>query len=153
MWAGIYSAKDQAAITVEDGSNFRGCDLTAECRLARANVRAQLPAAAPLFKSENRTPPGYLLTTVEFRMLNWTWDFLTGCASARGRVSKTQLTRGSTKAARQLQVRSSKTEGRRNPDHRRPKRSGPAVSDLWFLISFGLRFSAFGLLRGVVADK
>ena len=27
---------------------FRGCDLTAECRLARANVRAQLPAAAPI---------------------------------------------------------------------------------------------------------
>src|SRR5882672_6899638 len=26
---------------------FRSCDLTAECRLARANVRAQLPAAAP----------------------------------------------------------------------------------------------------------
>ena len=28
--------------------NFRGCDLTAECRLARANVRAQLPATAPI---------------------------------------------------------------------------------------------------------
>ena len=52
-----------------------GCDLTAECLPAREMVRVRFPAAAPI---------------------------LSGCASARGRVSKTQLTPGGTEAACQF---------------------------------------------------
>jgi hypothetical protein len=54
---------------------FRGCDLTVECLPATEEVRAQLSATAPISQ---------------------------GCASARGRVSKTQLTPGSTEAACQF---------------------------------------------------
>ena len=53
--------------------NFRGCDLTAEWLPATEHVRVQFPATAAAF--------------------------FTGCASARGRVSKTQLTPGGTEAA------------------------------------------------------
>ena len=60
---------------------FRGCDLTAEWLAAKEHVRVQFLAAAPI-------------TNSEFRMTN-----NTGCASARGRVSKTQLTPGGTEAA------------------------------------------------------
>ncbi len=56
--------------------NFRGCDLTAEWLPATEHVRVRLPATAPIF--------------------------FTGCASARGRVSKTQLTPGGTEAACQF---------------------------------------------------
>jgi hypothetical protein len=63
--------------------NFRGCDLTAECLPATEGVRLQLPATAPSFAKA--TP--------------WQTNSSTGWASARGRVSKTQLTPGGTEAA------------------------------------------------------
>ena len=56
--------------------HFRGCDLTAEWRPATAHVRVRSPATAP--------------------------PIFTGFASARGRVSKTQLTPGGTEAACQF---------------------------------------------------
>jgi hypothetical protein len=91
---GVYSAMDQS-VKLED-VKFRGCDLTAECRLARANVRAQLPAAAPI---------NLRFTICDFHLRGRSEI---GCASARGRVSKTPLTWGGTKAACQIANRNSK---------------------------------------------
>ena len=55
--------------------NFRGCDLRAECLAANEEVRVQFPATAPIFEfNKSRT-------------------------SLCGRVSKTQLAWGSTRAA------------------------------------------------------
>jgi len=64
-----------------------GCDLTAECRLARANVRAQLPAAHQFL--EMHIP--FSLPCISISNKPRT--------SSCSRVSKTQLAWGSTRAA------------------------------------------------------
>ncbi len=78
-------------------SRLCGCDLTAEWLLAREHVRAQLPATAPAFV------PLYGTTARQANLL-------IGCASARGEVSKTLPTPGSTEATCQIKNRQSETK-------------------------------------------
>jgi hypothetical protein len=68
------------------GLNFRGCNLRAEWRRAMAVLADGHHPSATLGNRSN----------------------FIGCASARGRVSKTQLTPGGTEAACQIKNRNSK---------------------------------------------
>ena len=91
--------------------NFRGRDLEAEWRPAKAQVRARFPATAPAPSAQSPSANDPIAEPVVSGRMHELGDRLLSIgysrsdrprASLRNRVSKTQFARGSTEAACQL---------------------------------------------------
>ena len=107
--------------------NFRGCDLTAECLLAREMVRVQFPAAAP----------------IPYRLRVSTRQSLQTSAHSGQHRGSLPLQNPKSECRNPKEIPSSKPEGL----HSRAELLGFGVG------SFGFRHSLFGFYPGVVADK
>jgi hypothetical protein len=97
----LRAIRDFTSLATRHASRYRGCDLTAEWRRAKAHVRVRFPATAPLTDNPQKETRETKLCYLRF--LGVKKSTSRPRASLRDRVSKTQLARGSTEAACQLQ--------------------------------------------------